>query len=192
MTRLGWAMIAAIVFVAAGFLLLVRGGQVSTTGSAVIRPDANAGSGGPLAIPVAGVGRNALVDSFGDPRGGGTRRHGAEDILAPRGTPVLAAHAGRIEKLFESAQGGHTIYIRSPDGALVTYYAHLDSYAAGLAEGRQVSRGEVIGAVGASGNADPAAPHLHFEVKRMRAGEKWYQGTPVNPFPLLADGATAR
>jgi peptidoglycan LD-endopeptidase LytH len=139
-----------------------------------------------MIVPVAGVARSALSDDWGDPRGDGSRPHKAIDIMAPRGTPVVAAAPGVVEKLFTSDQGGLTVYVRSADRATVHFYAHLDAYRPGLAEGMRVRAGDVLGTVGSSGNADPAAPHLHFEVKRMRPGEPWWQGSEVNPFPLLA------
>ena len=105
---------------------------------------------------------------------------------------VLAAADGRVEKLFESRLGGHTLYQRGADGGTVYYYAHLDAYAPGVAEGIVLRRGQPIAAVGATGDADPAAPHLHFEVHRMAPGERWWQGAAVNPYPLLAGDATRR
>jgi len=140
-----------------------------------------------LAIPVAGVKPNQLVDTFTQARAGGGRVHDAIDIMAPAGTPVVAAAPGTVEKLFFSQGGGGiTAYIRSDDRRWIFYYAHLESYAPGLAEGRRVARGSLIGQVGATGNANPGGPHLHFAVHRMNPGEKWYQGSAVNPYPLLA------
>lgn len=141
---------------------------------------------GPLLIPVAGIRAAQLRDTFTEARGAG-RPHDAIDIMAPRGTPVLAAADGIVEKLFFSRGGGGlTVYVRSPDRRLIYYYAHLDGYAPGLAEGRAVRRGDRLGAVGSSGNANPAAPHLHFAIHRMEPGERWWQGRPINPYPLLA------
>jgi murein DD-endopeptidase MepM/ murein hydrolase activator NlpD len=190
-------MLALFLLLAGGFALLLGGGGAPVEQAMrepapqafAARAPANPAAplpGGRLLVPVAGVERSALTDSWGDPRGGGTRAHQAIDIMAPRGTPVIAAAAGRIEKLFDSQDGGLTVYIRSPDGGTVHYYSHLDGYRAGLAEGQQVRAGDVLGTVGSTGNAGPDAPHLHFEVKRMAPGEAWHQGTPVNPFPLLA------
>jgi murein DD-endopeptidase MepM/ murein hydrolase activator NlpD len=139
----------------------------------------------PLTLPVAGVTAAQLQDMFGDARGDGSRSHGALDIMAPRGTPVLAASAGTVEKLFTSKLGGLTIYIRRPGGGWIDYYAHLDHYADGLIEGQQVTRGQVIGAVGFTGDASPDGPHLHYEIKAMAPGEGWWQGKAVNPYPLL-------
>jgi murein DD-endopeptidase MepM/ murein hydrolase activator NlpD len=140
-----------------------------------------------LAIPVAGVKAKDLVDTFTQARAGGARVHDAIDIMAPEGTPVLAATPGTVEKLFFSdGGGGNTIYIRSDDGRWIYYYAHLSSYAPGLAEGQRVKRGQVIGRVGHTGNASASGPHLHFAINRMEPGQKWYQGEPINPYPLLA------
>jgi murein DD-endopeptidase MepM/ murein hydrolase activator NlpD len=139
-----------------------------------------------LVIPVQGVTAPALTDSWNDPRGGGTRPHRAIDIMAPAGTPVVAAADGQVEKLFSSRLGGITLYERSADGGTVYYYAHLDRYAPTLVEAQSVKAGQVIASVGATGDADPGAPHLHFEIHRMAPGEGWWQGREVNPYPLLA------
>ena len=139
-----------------------------------------------LAIPVAGIKAGQLSDTYTQARAGGARLHDAIDIMAPEGTPVAAAAPGTVEKLFQSDAGGTTIYIRSPDQRWIYYYAHLQGYAPGLAEGQRVPRGQLIGRVGSTGNANSAGPHLHFAVHRMQAGEKWHQGSAVNPYPLLA------
>lgn len=139
-----------------------------------------------LQIPVAGVRPEALVDTFTQARSGGARLHDAIDIMARTGTPVVAAADGRVERLFLSEAGGKTIYIRTPDGRTIHYYAHLDSYAPSLREGNSVTRGQQIGTVGFSGNADPTAPHLHFAVMQTTPSAKWWEpSTAVNPYPLL-------
>jgi len=145
-----------------------------------------------LVIPVAGVRADQLVDTFTQTRADGERAHDAIDIMAPHGTPVVAAAPGTIEKLFESEAGGITAYLRSDDRRWIYYYAHLQGYAPGLAEGQHLARGAPLGLVGSSGNADAAGPHLHFAINRMRADEPWYRGTPINPYPLLAAEAPAR
>ncbi|MET0375335.1 MAG: M23 family metallopeptidase [Rhizorhabdus sp.] len=142
---------------------------------------------GPLVIPVAGVRADQLADTFGDARGEG-RVHDAIDIMAPRGTPVIAAAAGTVEKLFESKLGGTTIYIRRDGGQWIDYYAHLDSYAPGLAEGQKVPQGHMLGTVGSTGSASPEAPHLHYAINAMAPGEAWWQGKAINPYPLLTKG----
>jgi murein DD-endopeptidase MepM/ murein hydrolase activator NlpD len=142
-----------------------------------------------VAIPVAGVKAGDLQDTYTQSRAGGARVHNAIDIMAPHGTPVVAAAPGRVEKLFNSKGGGGiTAYVRSPDGQWMFYYAHLQAYAPGLKEGQAIKQGDAIGTVGSTGNANPAGPHLHFAVNKMASGEKWYDGTPVNPYPLLAGG----
>ena len=141
---------------------------------------------GTLMIPVAGVVASQLQDTFGDNRGSnGERAHEALDIMAPRGTPVLAASDGRVEKLFTSVPGGLTIYQFDPSRTWAYYYAHLDRYAPGLAEGRQLKRGDVIGYVGSTGNASENAPHLHFAVFALGPEKRWWQGTAIDPYPLL-------
>lgn len=148
-----------------------------------------AANGQGLLIPVVGVMRAQLVDTYTQSRAGGARRHDAIDIMAPRGTHVIAAAAGKVEKLFLSKDGGNTIYIRSPDGRLLYYYAHLDSYAPDLAVGQEVNPGTPLGTVGSTGDANPAAPHLHFAIAAADPAGPWYQKAPaLNPYPWLMSG----
>lgn len=141
---------------------------------------------GALTMPVRGVRASQLLDTFTDVRGGGDRAHHAIDIPAPAGTPVIAAAAGTVESLFRSDAGGNTIYVRSPDRRTIHYYAHLQNYAQGIDEGQEVRAGQRLGFVGSSGNADPAAPHLHFAVVRIAPDANWWDdGAPVNPYGLL-------
>jgi peptidoglycan LD-endopeptidase LytH len=137
-----------------------------------------------LVLPVAGVSHADLRNDYGAPRSG-SRRHTAIDILAPRGTPVVAASDGTILKLYRSRAGGLTIYLADAASEVVYYYAHLDRYAESLSEGMMVERGSVIGYVGSTGNA--TTPHLHFGVELLPAGGNWWKGKPVNPFPILQD-----
>ena len=138
-----------------------------------------------LRLPVQGVAASALRDTFGEGRDANRRGHEAIDIPAPRGTPVLAADDGRIAKLFLSQSGGITIYQFDATGQFAYYYAHLERYAEGQAEGQAVRRGSVIGYVGASGNASAEAPHLHFAVFRLGPQKQWWKGEPINPFGYL-------
>lgn len=140
---------------------------------------------GTLVIPVAGVERSSLVDTYEAPRGLG-RPHHALDIMAARGTPVLAAVDGPVRKLFTSRDGGLTIYQFDARSERIYYYAHLDRYAGSLAEGLTVARGTVIGYVGSSGNA--TTPHLHFAIEILPPTKEWWKGEPVDPYPLLQAG----
>ena len=140
---------------------------------------------GPLLIPVAGVEAKHLFDTFSQSRGGG-RPHEARDIAAPRGTPVFAVDDGKVVKLFNSKPGGLTVYQFDPAQERAYYYAHLDSYAPGLAEKQDVKRGELLGYVGSTGNANPAAPHLHFAIFALGPEKRWWQGTAINPYPFFA------
>jgi murein DD-endopeptidase MepM/ murein hydrolase activator NlpD len=137
-----------------------------------------------LQVPVDGYDPAALRDNFKEPRG--RRVHEALDLMAPRGTPVRAVDAGVIRRLARSGLGGITIYQVDPDGLYCYYYAHLERYAPFLREGQTVQKGDVIGAVGSTGNAPPGAPHLHFAIFRLQDPERWWQGTPVNPYRLWA------
>jgi murein DD-endopeptidase MepM/ murein hydrolase activator NlpD len=140
-----------------------------------------------LAIPVLGIRQSELVDTFTQARAAGHRVHDAIDIMAPAGSPVVAAAPGIVEKLYFSyGGGGITAYVRSPDRHWTYYYAHLRDYARGLKEGEYLKQGDPIGSVGSTGNASPSGPHLHFAVNKMEPGQRWWQGTPINPYPLLA------
>ena len=137
-----------------------------------------------LRIPVEGILPERLVRSFAEARGG--RVHEALDILAPRNTPVLAVEAGTIARLFYSNAGGNTIYQFDPAERYCYYYAHLERYADGLAEGQSVTKGQVIGYVGVSGNAPADTPHLHFAIFKLTAEKRWWEGTPIDPFDVLS------
>ncbi|KEQ54056.1 M23 family metallopeptidase [Sphingobium chlorophenolicum] len=186
MSARGWAGIGLAVLLCAAFLKFCVRIVPADAPAPMASPRPAAADVGALLIPVEGVPPTALSDTFTRARASGARPHDAIDIMAARGRAVLAAADGRIEKLFWSGEGGRTIYQRSSDGRLIYYYAHLDGYAPGLAEGQAVRRGQRIASVGSTGNADPGAPHLHFAVHEMAPGEAWYGGRPVNPYPLLA------
>src|SRR2546425_2594547 len=140
----------------------------------------------PLIVPVAGVQPDQLRDTFSEARAEG-RVHDAIDIPAPLGTPVVAAADGTIVKLFHSDRGGTTIYQLSVDSRFIFYYAHLDRYAEGLAEGHLVRQGEVIAYVGDTGNAGTGNHHLHFSVAVVSDPKKYWQGVNINPYPLLKE-----
>ena len=141
-----------------------------------------------LVIPVAGVQPAQLRDGYSERRG--EKPHEALDIIAPRGTPVVATDEGVVVKLFHSVPGGLTVYQADPGNEVVYYYAHLDRYADDVREGLRVKRGDVIGYVGTTGNAAPDAPHLHFAIFKLPPGKEWWKGTPINPLPLYTNGAT--
>ena len=148
---------------------------------------AAAGDGAPkLLIPVEGMKLAQLSDNFDQPRGA-ERHHEALDIMAAKGTKVLAVADGKVAKLFDSKAGGLTVYQFDPNEKLAYYYAHLDNYADGLKEGAVIKRGDVIGYVGVTGNSSPTAPHLHFAVFELTPEKQWWKGTPLNPFPMMAD-----
>ncbi|MBD8632217.1 M23 family metallopeptidase [Oxalobacteraceae sp. CFBP 8755] len=157
-------------------------------------PDATAAAGaatpttmpGKLLVPVQGIKSAQLTDTFYQPRGE-QRQHEALDIMAPTGTPVVAVADGKVAKLFHSKPGGLTVYQFDPTEQFAYYYAHLDRYADGIAEGMEVKRGTLIGYVGVTGNSDPNAPHLHFAVVALTPEKQWWKGTPLNPFPLMSD-----
>ncbi len=135
-------------------------------------------------VPVHGVARRKVRDTFIAPRSGG-RAHLALDILAKKGTRVLAVDDGFILRISENALGGRAIYTTDPDRRFVFYYAHLDRWVYGLKEGQRVHRGMLLGTVGTTGNAPKDAPHLHFQLMRMASGRQWWAGEPINPIPYL-------
>jgi peptidoglycan LD-endopeptidase LytH len=141
---------------------------------------------GKLMVPVEGMPLAGIKDNFDQPRGA-ERHHEALDIMAPKGTRVLATADGKIAKLFTSKPGGLTVYQFDPTEKYAYYYAHLDHYADGIREGMDVKRGDLIGYVGSTGNADPNAPHLHFAVFELTPEKQWWKGTPVDPYPLLGE-----
>ena len=191
MNKLGWAIFTIICVCAIAFFSVLRIGgpgvadkRPGANDDALVRNDLN---GMPLLhVPVAGVPRSAIEDNWGDPRDEGMRAHHGIDIMAPGGTLVTAAAPGMINKIFTSKAGGLTLYIRSPHRGWMYYYAHLAGYAPGVREGLAVKAGDPLGYVGDTGNAGAGNYHLHFSMSKMRSGERWWQGTPTNPFPLLA------
>lgn len=145
-----------------------------------------------LLFPVAGGDSARLADSFDEPRDGGERTHRAIDIMAPKGTPVLAVADGRILRLANTAKGGISIYAADLEEQYVYYYAHLDHYHPNIYTGRPLLRGDTLGYVGTTGNAPKNLPHLHFQLMRMPSDRKYWNGEPINPYPLLrAAEATA-
>lgn len=200
MTRVGWVVLTAILLVVGVFASMFSVGS-----SAVAPPVAQPilaipaatkvspamadlawrdGDVPLLQVPVAGVSRRQIVDSWGDSRSGG-RGHKGNDIMAAGGTPVVAAAPGVVEKLFESRLGGTALYQRSADGRWVFYYAHLMAYAPGIREGQQVQAGTLLGFVGDTGAGSGGKYHLHFSATRVTPEQKWYEGEDVNPYPML-------
>jgi peptidoglycan LD-endopeptidase LytH len=139
-----------------------------------------------LLIPVQGVTASQLHDTFNDARSGG-RVHDAIDIHAPLGTPVLAVADGEIIRLHSGARGGLSVYHLDDDGRTRYYYAHLDHYADGIGAGVRVRRGDVIGYVGDTGNAQPGDYHLHFSIAILHDRSRWWEGENLNPYRLLHD-----
>jgi peptidoglycan LD-endopeptidase LytH len=140
-----------------------------------------------LVIPVKGVKREQLQDNYNDAREE-TRAHNAIDIPAPQGTPVVAAADGEIAKFYDSERGGITIYQYSSDKKLVYYYAHLQRRADQIREKEFVRRGTIICYVGDTGNAGAGNFHLHFAISVLDDPSRYFEGTSINPFPLLKNG----
>lgn len=194
MTRLGWSIMVLILVAAGAFASMLSVGsgiaperRVSVT--RLIPRQSHIGvrveRGGLLAVPVAGVSRASIADSWGDTREGGKRMHHGTDIMAAGGTPVSAVAEGTIEKLYRDARGGITLYQRSADRRWIYYYAHLKGYAQGLHEGQAVRAGDPLGFVGDTGDAGPGNYHLHFGLTRTTPDQHWWQGEDVNPYPWL-------
>ncbi|MCU1273663.1 MAG: hypothetical protein JWO48_1094, partial [Bryobacterales bacterium] len=141
-------------------------------------PESGGSGPGEISPPISGLRAEDIHDTFNEGRGRG-RAHEATDIMSARGTPILAVTAGTIRKLFTSRAGGLTVYQFDSAADYCYYYAHLDRYAEGLTEGMAVKRGDRIGYVGSTGNADAAAPHLHFAIFRLGPEKQWWKGTPI-------------
>jgi len=180
----GWSLLACLAGAVAFLAATIRVIEPQPQPSSPIAADGDAPA---LIVPVAGVDPARLRSNWGEARGGGARGHQGLDVMAPAGTPVIAAADGTVEKLyFSKGGGGVALYQRSADGHWMFYYAHLRGYAPGIAEGKSVRTGETIAYVGDTGNAGTGNFHLHFGVARMAPGEGWWRGTPVDPYPLLA------
>jgi murein DD-endopeptidase MepM/ murein hydrolase activator NlpD len=157
--------------------------SIDNDGAGVVEADMQRLASFRLTVPVVGISKRNLVDTYNERRG--IRPHEALDIPAPRGTQVIAAGNGRVVKLFRSLAGGLTVYQFDPSERFAYYYAHLDHYAQDLTEGTMLKRGDAIGAVGSTGNARDDSPHLHFAIFKLGPEKKWWKGSPINPFPLL-------
>jgi murein DD-endopeptidase MepM/ murein hydrolase activator NlpD len=123
-----------------------------------------------------------MSDTFAERRG--YRTHLAVDIRAPRGAAVVAVDDGTVARLSSSPAGGISIYQFDAAGRYCFFYAHLERYAEGLAEGQPVERGRLLGYVGSTGNAAERAPHLHFAIFEVTAPKQWWGGRPIDPYPL--------
>lgn len=161
----------------------------SSTPGPPLAPEAALAARG-LIIPVEGVDPSRVRDSYTAARGG--RTHDAVDIMAPKGTPVIAADAGTILRLRQNDAGGITIYQLDPEERFVYYYAHLDRYETGLVEGMTIRQGDVLGFVGTTGNAPKDMPHLHFQVMIYRGRGQYWGGDPINPHPYMTSAGRRR
>jgi murein DD-endopeptidase MepM/ murein hydrolase activator NlpD len=182
-----------LVIVALGALAVERGDREQGTGRssdalATTNTCAPLPAPCPL-IPVQGIKASQLKSTFNEGRVG--HLHHAIDILAPRGTPVLAAVDGIVRKLFVSRAGGITLYEFDRAAERSYYYAHLDGYASGIREGLEVHRGDVLGYVGTTGNAPANTPHLHFAIEILPPTKEWWKGEAIDPYPILTTPASA-
>lgn len=134
-------------------------------------------------FPVAG--EHSYSDDFGDARHQGS--HEGTDIMADRGTPLLAVDSASVIRLSrtETSLGGISLWLERADGTQY-YYAHMTSITEGLDVGSRVRVGQVVGTVGNTGDARYGAPHLHFEIHPGG-------GAATNPYPhLVAVDPTGR
>lgn len=201
MSRVARFILISLAIMAAAWIALLallpeaarRVGERRVPGSPVSQPmPARAGNATVLAIPIAGMRRQNIVESWGDPRENGLREHHGTDLAAPADTPVVAAAPGTVEKLWNSTAGGTTVYVRSPARNWSYYYAHLSGYAPGLHEGQSVKVGDVLGYVGDTGNAGAGNFHLHFGLTHTTPDQHWYEGVDVDPYAYLAGKALPR
>lgn len=148
-------------------------------------------------LPDASLGRATWSDTYWAPRSGG-RKHEGQDLMGKKMLKLLACVSGTIVELRHQS-GGNSLYLKGDDG---WYYCYLHinndrpgtddgsnlfqyAFAPGLAIGKRVLKGDLIGFLGDSGNAEGTAPHLHFEIRMPNA--RWYNAAAVNPsFSLTA------
>lgn len=131
-----------------------------------------------LPMPVPGIGRGVLQDSWHAARSGG-RRHEGIDLFSGRGTPVRATTEGIVLRRSQNRLGGNVVWVLGPGGHR-HYYAHLERFA-DVAAGQRILPGTILGFVGNSGNARSTPPHLHYGIYGTAGA--------INPFPFLARGA---
>jgi murein DD-endopeptidase MepM/ murein hydrolase activator NlpD len=129
-----------------------------------------------LPVPVDGVNRAQLTDSWGSPRPGG-RHHEGIDIFAPRGTAIRSTTRGIVMKVGDNRLGGHVVKVLGP-GLQWHYYAHLERFA-DVQVGDDVAPGDILGYVGNSGDASTTPTHLHYGIYRRFGGA-------IDPYSFLA------
>jgi len=168
----------------------VSGGAVGDTDPTETTSSDFATLASELIVPIAGVKKADLPDTFNEMRDGGTRKHEALDIMAPRVTPILSASAGRVLKLHDSKEGGLMVYAADRSNRFVLLYGHLDHYADGLRDSLPLRQGQIIGYVGSTGNAAPDAPHLHFAIAHPKDVNLWWTGTAIDPRPVLLQSSS--
>lgn len=144
-----------------------------------------------LMVPVVGITPAQIPDTYWSKRDGG-RLHRAADIMAAKGTPVVSPVEGTVLRVGRNTTGGIVVYTTDTDRRFVFYHAHLERVADGLADGATLRQGDVLGYVGTTGNAPPNAPHLHFQVMRMPADGRYWEGMPVDARPYLTKTGKSR
>jgi murein DD-endopeptidase MepM/ murein hydrolase activator NlpD len=166
--------VVAALLSTAGLLLLPRIGGVARHPLVALRLVAMERDGS-LDVPVVGVRKRDLRDSWNGPRSGG-RRHKGIDIFARRDTPIRSVTPGIVATVGTNALGGRVVRVFGPGGEW-HYYAHLERFAE-VRAGDLVEAGTVIGYVGDSGNARGTPSHLHYGIYRLH-------GSATNPYPRL-------
>lgn len=132
--------------------------------------------GDDLPVPVLfGVQAESIYDSYGDPRGRGSRSHQGLDMMAPAGTPIVSPTDAEVERIGRWSGAGEFVITEANDEEF--RYFHLKEPAEYLDEGDNIDAGHLIGFVGASGNATKDAPHLHLEIRE--------DGDAINPYPRV-------
>ena len=133
-----------------------------------------------LGIPQISVfpsqGRCSFADTWQQSRPGG-RQHEGVDIMGVKGLALYAVVDGTITKMYgaDAALSGNALRLTASDGTYF-FYAHLDSFAPGIAVGSVVKAGQIIGYMGSTGAA--GSSHLHFEVHPLG-------GSAVSPYPVV-------
>ena len=137
-----------------------------------------------LMVPVEGITPAQIPDTYWAKRDG-NRLHRASDIMAAKGTPVVAPTGGVVLRIGRNATGGIVVYTTDAERRFVFYHAHLDRVAESLRDGEAIAQGELQGYVGTTGNAPANAPHLHFQVMRMPNDNRYWEGMPIDARPFL-------
>lgn len=126
-------------------------------------------------VPILFYDFDKVVPDFGAPRGGGTRSHEGQDMLAPKGAPIVSPTEAVVTGTGQWTGAGNYVYTQNPGGERFRYM-HLDTIE--VSRGDKLNPGDIIGTVGDTGNAPDGVYHLHFEILDE-------DGDPTDPYPRI-------